>query len=112
MQEMISFLSLQYILIGVAVGFISGFFGIGGGTVVVHAMMLFGYDIKYAIGISIMQMIFSSIFGSFVNFKNKMLDVAPALVLGFGGFCGALSSGFIVSYFSSKFLLGRARRQG
>ena len=106
MQEMISFLSLQYILIGVAVGFISGFFGIGGGTVVVPAMMLFGYDIKYAIGISIMQMIFSSIFGSFVNFKNKMLDVAPALVLGFGGFCGALSSGFIVSYFSSKFLLG------
>ena len=106
MQEMISFLSLQYILIGVVVGFISGFFGIGGGTVVMPAMMLFGYDIKYAIGISIMQMIFSSIFGSFVNFKNKMLDVAPALVLGFGGFCGALSSGFIVSYFSSKFLLG------
>ena len=59
MQEMISFLSLQYILIGVVVGFISGFFGIGGGTVVVPAMMLFGYDIKYAIGISIMQMIFS-----------------------------------------------------
>ncbi|MFC2428984.1 MAG: sulfite exporter TauE/SafE family protein, partial [Campylobacter sp.] len=69
-------------------------------------MMLFGYDVKYAIGISIMQMIFSSIFGSFVNFKSKMLDVAPALVLGLGGFCGALSSGFIVSYFSSKFLLG------
>ncbi|WP_299186819.1 sulfite exporter TauE/SafE family protein [uncultured Campylobacter sp.] len=96
----------EYILIGVAVGFISGFFGIGGGTVVVPVMMLFGYDVKYAIGISIMQMIFSSIFGSFVNFKSKMLDVAPALVLGLGGFCGALSSGFIVSYFSSKFLLG------
>ena len=96
----------EYILIGACVGFISGFFGIGGGTVVVPVMMLFGYDVKYAIGISIMQMIFSSIFGSFVNFKSKMLDVAPALVLGLGGFCGALSSGFIVSYFSSKFLLG------
>ncbi|MGP1532808.1 MAG: hypothetical protein ACTTJF_01940 [Campylobacter sp.] len=39
MQEMISFLSLQYILIGVAAGFVSGFFGIGGGTVVVPLMM-------------------------------------------------------------------------
>ena len=80
----------EYILIGVAVGFISGFFGIGGGTVVVPVMMLFGYDVKYAIGISIMQMIFSSIFGSFVNFKSKMLDVAPALVLGLGAFAARL----------------------
>lgn len=97
---------LQYILLGVGVGFLSGFFGIGGGAVVVPAMMLFGYDIKHAIGVSIMQMIFSSVFGSFVNLKSKMLDIKPALALGFGGFCGALSSGFIVSYFSSKFLLG------
>ena len=96
----------EYILLGCFVGFLSGFFGIGGGAVVVPMMMLFGYDIKYAIGVSIMQMMFSSAFGSFVNFKSKMLDVKPALILGFGGFCGALLSGFIVSYFSSKFLLG------
>ncbi|WP_169767360.1 sulfite exporter TauE/SafE family protein [Campylobacter curvus] len=94
------------LVVGVMVGFMSGFFGIGGGTVVVPVMILFGYDIKYAIGVSIMQMIFSSVFGSFVNFKSKMLDIKPALILGFGGFCGALTSGFIVSYFSSKFLLG------
>ena len=94
------------LVVVVVVGFISGFFGIGGGTVVVPVMILFGYDIKYAIGVSIMQMIFSSVFGSFVNFKSKMLDIKPALILGFGGFCGALTSGFIVSYFSSKFLLG------
>lgn len=97
---------VEYILIGVFVGFLSGFFGIGGGAVVVPLMMLFGYDIKYAIGISITQMVFSSVFGSFVNLKSKMLDFKPALILGLGGFCGALSSGFIVSYFSSKFLLG------
>lgn len=97
---------IGYVILGVFVGFASGFFGIGGGAVVVPAMMLFGYDIKYAIGVSIMQMVFSSIFGSFVNLRSKMLDLKPALVLGFGGFCGALSSGFIVSFVSSKFLLG------
>ena len=85
MQEMLSFLSLRYILIGVVVGFFSGFFGIGGGTVVVPAAMFFGYDIKYVIGVSIIQMIFSLIFGSFVNFKNKILDVASAPAL--GAFC-------------------------
>ena len=35
----------EYILIGACVGFISGFFGIGGGTIVVPVMMLFGYDV-------------------------------------------------------------------
>jgi hypothetical protein len=39
MQEIISFLSLRYILIGVVVGSISGFFGIGSGTVVMPAAM-------------------------------------------------------------------------
>ncbi|WP_254064914.1 sulfite exporter TauE/SafE family protein [Campylobacter sp. CCUG 57310] len=97
---------IGYVFLGVLVGFVSGFFGIGGGAVVVPAMILLGYDIKYAIGVSIMQMVFSSIFGSFVNLRSKMLDLKPALVLGLGGFCGALSSGFIVSHFSSKFLLG------
>ena len=43
------------LVVGVVVGFISGFFGIGGGTVVVPVMILFGYDIKYAIGVSIIN---------------------------------------------------------
>lgn len=106
MQDLISLATLGYVAIGALIGFISGFFGIGGGGILVPVMMYLGYDVKHAIGVSVVQMIFSSIFGSFVNFKSKILDVTPALVLGFGGFCGALCSGFIVSYFSSKFLLG------
>jgi len=46
--------------LGVFVGFISGFFAIGGGTVLVPALLFLGYDIKYAIGISVTQMVFSS----------------------------------------------------
>ena len=51
------------LVVGVVVGFISGFFGIGGGTVVVPVMLALGYDIKSAVGISIMQMLFGAIFG-------------------------------------------------
>ena len=39
MQEMISFLSLRYIFIGVAAGFNSGFLGIGAAAVVIPAAM-------------------------------------------------------------------------
>lgn len=96
---------MELVLLGIVVGFVSGFFGIGGGTIIVPVMLLLGYEIKYAVGISIMQMVFSSIFGSFINFKNKMFDIKSALALGLGGFSGALASGFIVSSLSERVLL-------
>ncbi|MGG7049023.1 MULTISPECIES: sulfite exporter TauE/SafE family protein [unclassified Campylobacter] len=99
-------MDLLFIILGLFVGFAGGFFGIGGGAVVVPSMLLFGYDMKFAVGVSIMQMLFSSAFGSYVNFKSKMLDVKPAVILGLGGFVGAMASGFVVEFFSSKFLLG------
>jgi len=81
---------------GVLVGFSSGFFGIGGGTILVPALIYFGYDIKIAIGISVMQMIFSSMFGSYVNYKAGVLALNSGIYLGFGALFGAALSGFIV----------------
>ena len=49
--------------LGLLSGIFAGFFGIGGGTLIVPAMMLLGLDIKTAIGISVMQMMFSSLWG-------------------------------------------------
>ncbi len=91
--------------LGIIVGFASGFFGIGGGTILVPVLMYLGFGVKTAIGISITQMVFSSIFGSFINYKNKMLRLKNGLVLGFGGFIGAQFSGYIVSYLPSWALL-------
>lgn len=92
------------IVIGIGVGFISGFFGIGGGTVVVPIMLAFGYDIKIAIGISILQMLFSAIFGSYVNYKNGKLALDNGIFVGIGGLIGASLSGFIVDSVPSKYL--------
>lgn len=82
--------------IGVAVGFISGFFGIGGGTVIVPVMIAFGYDVKTAIGISIMQMLFGAIFGSVMNYRAGLLRLNNGIYLGLGGLFGASLSGYIV----------------
>ena len=90
---------------GILVGFSSGFFGIGGGTILVPTLIYLGYDIKMAIGISVMQMIFSSMFGSYVNYKAGVLQFNSGLFLGFGALFGAALSGPIVNYLPQIALL-------
>ena len=94
----------ELILLGRFVGFLSGFFGIGGGTVLVPLLLFLGYDIKVAIGISVVQMVFSSIYGSYLNLKKGTLDVIMVSIIGLGGFIGALFSGYIVSHVDGKIL--------
>lgn len=99
--------------LGLITGTLSALFGIGGGVVIVPCMLYLHYlapsmdfSSHDAVGISIMQMIFSSVFGSCVNiFKKKNLDLKEALFLGAGGLLGAAFSGILVSGLSSKTLL-------
>jgi len=95
---------LELILLGSIVGILSGFFGIGGGTILVPILLALGYETKVAIGISVVQMVFSSIFGSYLNNKKGNLDIPMVLIIGLGGFLGALLSGYIASYFTAKSL--------
>ncbi|WP_281950583.1 sulfite exporter TauE/SafE family protein [Nitrosophilus kaiyonis] len=91
-------------IVGILVGFLSGFFGIGGGTILVPLLMLLGIDIKEAVGISVTQMVFSSLFGSYLNFKKNIFKIHEGFSLGVGGFIGALGSGYFVSIVNSKIL--------
>ena len=91
-------------LIGIATGFMSGFFGIGGGTVLVPMLLVYGFFMKEAVAISIMQMVFSSIYGSFLNSKKTQGLFKDGIVLGIGGFLGGLLSGYIVSYVDNIYL--------
>ncbi len=92
---------IELSLFGLVIGFISAFFGIGGGTVLVPALMYLHFEIKYAIGISVMQMVFSSIFGSYLNFRKGTLILKEGFFLGLGGFVGAQGSGLVVNFFPS-----------
>lgn len=93
MLEILPFLAI----FGVFAGFIAGLFGIGGGAIIVPILLAFGYDIKSAIGISVIQMLFSSIFGSYFNYKAGKLKVGNGIFIGLGGLFGAGFSGYIVS---------------
>jgi len=95
---------LELVILGTSVGVISGFFGIGGGTILIPFLLALGYETKEAIGISTVQMVFSSMYGSYLNNKKGNLDVKMVLIIGIGGFIGALYSGKVASYFSAQTL--------
>jgi len=77
-------------LLGLFVGGLSGLFGIGGGTILVPLLLLLGFETKIAIGISVVQMVFSSMYGSYLNHKKGTLDTLMVTIIGVGGSCGAL----------------------
>jgi hypothetical protein len=95
---------IELISLGAIVGLLSGFFGIGGGTILVPLLLLLGYETKIAIGIAVVQMVFSSVFGSYLNNKKGTLDVAMISTIGTGGFIGALLSGNIASSIDDRTL--------
>lgn len=95
---------LELVVLGSFVGLLSGFFGIGGGTILIPLLLMLGYETKAAIGISVVQMVFSSVYGSYLNNKKGTLDVKMVSVIGAGGFVGALLSGYIAAVLSDKIL--------
>jgi len=89
---------IELILVGILIGTLSGFFGIGGGMLLVPLLYALGFDIKEAIGISIIQMVFSSIFGSYLNWKKGSLIIEEGIFVGLGGFIGGYIGGYLTPY--------------
>jgi uncharacterized membrane protein YfcA len=94
----------ELILVGIFIGTMSGFFGIGGGMILVPILLVLGFDIKVAIGISIVQMVFSSVFGSYLNYKKGSLIIGEGIFVGFGGFIGGFIGGYVTEYISDTIL--------
>jgi uncharacterized membrane protein YfcA len=92
------------VILGTGIGALSGFFGIGGGTVLVPLLLLLGYGMKEAVGISIMQMVFSSIYGSWLNLKKGTLILGDGVFVGIGGFAGGYVSGYLTPYVPDRVL--------
>jgi uncharacterized membrane protein YfcA len=86
---------VELIIVGILIGVMSGFFGIGGGMILVPILLFLGFEIKEAIGISIVQMVFSSILGSYLNYKRGSLILGEGLYVGLGGFIGGYIGGYV-----------------
>jgi uncharacterized membrane protein YfcA len=89
-------MTIELIILGITVGTLSGFFGIGGGTVTVPLLLYLGFGIKEAIGISVMQMVAGSLMAAFIHQKNKTYEMSDIKYFGFGGLAGAMIGGVLV----------------
>ena len=96
---------LQFMLIAVFAGFLGSLVGLGGGIIITPALtILFGFDIKYAIGASIVAVIATSSGSAIAFVKDHVSNMRVGMFLEVfttaGGVVGALMAGV----FSSKLL--------
>ncbi|GHS36471.1 UPF0721 transmembrane protein [Helicobacter pylori] len=92
-------------LVGLFTGITAGFFGIGGGEIVVPSTIFAHFSYSHAVGISLMQMLFSSVVGSIINYKKGLLDLKEGSFAAFGGLMGAILGSFILKIIDDKILM-------
>ena len=93
--------AIALVLIGLVTGALAGLLGVGGGVVMVPAMIvLFGIGPAIAKGTSIAVIIPTAIIGTWRNRANGNLDLRAAAIVGFGGIASAILGGFIAAYMS------------
>lgn len=82
--------------IGLLAGVASGLAGIGGGVVMVPAMVfLMGFEQHIAQGTALLAIMFTSVAGTVVNRRNEHVDVKKALLIG--------GVGAIVAFAAARF---------
>ena len=93
---------LQFMLIAVFAGFLGSLVGLGGGIIITPALtILFGFDIKYAIGASIVAVIATSSGSAIAFVKDHVSNMRVGMLLEVfttaGGVVGALMAGVFAS---------------
>ncbi len=86
-----------YLCIGLVAGFMSGMFGIGGGSVRIPLLNLAGLPLISAFGINLFVIPFSSFVGVVIHRKNINKRICIYVIVGgtLGSIAGALSVGLI-----------------
>ncbi len=114
--------------VGVAAGFAAGLLGVGGGIVMVPAMVLvLGFDQHVAQGTSLVVIIPAALAGSVTHYRNGRVSLRDAALLAAGGIGGAVVGsisalsvddtvlrrlfGVFLLVVAAQLVLGRGRRR-
>jgi uncharacterized membrane protein YfcA len=93
------------LIIGGAVGFLSGMFGVGGGFIMVPLMaIVLGVPLKIAVGTSLLSVLAPAISGSFALWSAGKLDLELLPTLLVGGLIGAQIGARMVIIFKNRTL--------
>src|SRR4030042_3066988 len=103
---------LVFIGVGCAVGFLAGFFGVGGGMLLVP-ILVFGYEqsglspavlTHIAIATSLFVIIFASLTSAYQHGKQGNIDWRSVFVLGFSSALTALAATKLAAWLSGRHL--------
>ena len=81
---------------GLAVGVLSGMFGIGGGFILTPMLILLGVPPALAVGTGASQVVASSVAGALGHWRRDNIDLQMGALLIGGGLIGALSGAFVL----------------
>jgi len=91
--------SITVLILGLTAGVLAGMFGIGGGVIIVPALMfLVGFSVKMAAGTSLAALLLPvGLLGAIEYFRNGQINIIAAICLIVGIFIG--------TYFGAKITL-------
>ena len=81
-------LNIEFVLLGILVGVLASFAGLGGGFLIVPILLFFGFASQKAVGTSFLAVIIISVSALFVHSKLNNVDWQTGLILGVGGVIG------------------------
>lgn len=93
---------IVYLLIGLFAGFMSGMFGIGGGSIRTPLLYAAGMPLLSAFGINLLVIPFSSLIGAISHKKNIDLKIAQYVII--GGILGTVTGAFLTGLISTLVL--------
>ncbi len=90
---------LNLIVLGLVAGLLSGIFGIGGGVVLVPALLIFSQlEIKQAIGVSLAVIVPTAFSGALKHYYAGNIDLQLSLLIAVGGVIGGLLGASLAQY--------------
>jgi uncharacterized membrane protein YfcA len=91
--------AIGLIVIGVATGILAGLLGVGGGIIMVPAMIvLYGIPSAVAKGTSLFVILPTSMIGTWRNRKKRNVDLQVAAAVGLGGVVSSFPAGLIAAH--------------
>ncbi|HEX6001809.1 MAG TPA: sulfite exporter TauE/SafE family protein [Hyphomicrobiaceae bacterium] len=94
-------LSLNVVLLlmmGFAIGFLSGMFGVGGGFILTPMLIFLGVPPAVAVGTGASQVVAASVSGAVGHWRRNNIDLQMGFILTAGGFVGALLGVQLLAY--------------
>ena len=96
---------IQLLILGLITGFLSGLLGIGGGVVMIPAlMMVANLSIREAMGISLLAIIPTALVGFLKSYSSGFVDIKTSLIIASTSVIGAYFGSTVMAGLSTKLL--------